>query len=53
MAPLGHLKPKNLEIARIVVFKKGIEIEKVHYICEISYNKRGFYISLFSVDNVA
>ena len=48
-APLGHIKPVKLDLARIVVHKKGLEIDGVNYICEISYNKKGFYITLFSI----
>jgi hypothetical protein len=48
-APLGHIKPTELDLARIVVHKKGLEIDGVNYICEISYNKKGFYITLFSI----
>jgi hypothetical protein len=39
-----------LEPGRIVVYKKALLIEHVYYICEISYNKRGFFISLFSIE---
>ena len=48
-APLGHMKPQELDLARIVVYKRGLEIDGVNYVCEISYNRKGFYVTLFSV----
>ena len=48
-APLGHMKPTELDLARIVVHKKGLDIDGVNYLCEISYNRNGFYITLFSM----
>ena len=50
-ASFGHEGPQDLEPARIVVYKKGLEIEDASYICEIAYNRRGFFISLFSVQH--
>ena len=47
---LGHCRPVDLEPGRIVLYKKALLIDHVYYICEISYNKRGFFISLFSVE---
>lgn len=38
-----------MDLARIVVHKKGLEIDNIHYVCEISYNRKGFFISLFSI----
>ena len=38
-APLGHMKPTELDLARIVVYKRGLEIDNVSYVCEISYNR--------------
>ena len=51
-APHKHLRPSELEPERIVVFKKGMTIDYIYYICEISYNKRGYFISLFSIQNL-
>lgn len=48
--PPGHLNPSDLEPGRIVVYKKTIQLHKKYYVCEISYNKRGYFISLFSVE---
>jgi hypothetical protein len=47
------MRPNELEPERIVLFKKGLIIEQAYYICEISYNKRGYFISLFSVSNIS
>lgn len=44
-------KPNNLEIDRIVVYKKGKMIQNEYYIVEISYNSRGLFISLFSMED--
>ena len=35
----------------MVVFKKGILIGREYFILEMSYNTRGFFISLFSIEN--
>jgi len=45
------MRPHDLEPGRIVVHKRGLELDGINYICEISYNKRGFFISLFSVED--
>ena len=52
-ASWGHIRPQDLEPARIVVYKRGLEIGDASYICEISYNRRGFFIALFSVQEPA
>ena len=35
------------------MYKRGLEIGDASYICEISYNRRGFFIALFSVQEPA
>ena len=45
------MRPHDLEPGRIVVHKRGLELDGVNYLCEISYNRRGFFISLFSVED--
>ena len=47
----GEKRPTQLEVDRLVVFKKGILIGREYFILEISYNTRGFFISLFSIEN--
>eukprot|EP00347_Sterkiella_histriomuscorum_P008638 403344332 len=44
-------KPNHLEIDRLVVFKRGKMIQNDYYIVEISYNQRGLFVSLFSMEN--
>ena len=48
--PSGHCKPAELDPGRIVFYKKGTVVSDHYYICEISYNHNGFYISLFSME---
>ena len=48
----NQIRPSELEPERIVLFKKGLLIEQAYYICEISYNKRGYFISLFSIQDL-
>ena len=48
--PYGHCKPLDLDPGRVVFYKKGIIIDSLHYICEISYNSAGFYLSLFNIE---
>lgn len=40
----------DLDPDRVVFFKKRVEIGQCSYVCEISYNKDGFYISLFGME---
>jgi hypothetical protein len=40
-----------LEIDRIVIFKKGIEVSKEQFVVEMSYNNRGFFISCFGLED--
>ena len=47
----GEKRPTQLEVDRLVVFKKGILIGREYFILEMSYNTRGFFISLFSIEN--
>ena len=35
------------------MYKRGLEIGEASYICEISYNRLGFFIALFSVQEPA
>ena len=46
------MRPTDLEAERVVVFKKGVVIDQVYFICEISYNKRGYFFSLFSIQEL-
>ena len=46
------MRPADLEAERVVVFKKGLVIDQIYYICEISYNKRGYFISVFSIQEL-
>ena len=47
----GDRKPTQLEVDRLVVFKKGILIGREYFILEMSYITRGFFISLFSIED--
>ena len=49
--PSFKKRPNQLELERIVVYKKGKIIDDSYYIVEISYNLRGLFISLFSVES--
>ncbi len=45
-------KPKDLELDRIVVYKKGRTFANLeYYIVEISKSIRGLFISLFSIES--
>lgn len=44
-------RPNQLEVDRLVVYKKGKIIQNDYYIVEISYNSRGLFISLFSMED--
>jgi hypothetical protein len=47
----GEVKrPANLEWDRLVVFRKGMIIQDAHYLVELSYNQRGLFISLHSME---
>ncbi len=40
-----------MEIDRLVVYKKGRLIKNEYYVVEISYNQRGLFVSLFSIED--
>ncbi len=42
---------KHLDIDRLVLFKRGMTIKDDYYITEISYNQRGLFVSLYSIEN--
>ena len=44
-------KPNQLEIDRLVLHKKSQMIGNEYYIVEISYNQRGLFVSLFSMES--
>ena len=48
---MNHLNPQYLETNRIVFYKKGLFLKNQHYICEMSYNRKNYHISLHSVGN--
>jgi len=48
--PHGHFKTSELDPGRVVFYKKGLLIDHIYYICEISYNQQGFFISLYAVE---
>ena len=48
--PHGHVKTSELDPGRVVFYKKGLLIDHIYYICEISYNQQGFFISLYAVE---
>ena len=48
--PQGHFKTSELDPGRIIFYKKGLLIDHIYYICEISYNQQGFFISLYAVE---
>lgn len=35
------------------MYKKAILISEQYYVCEISYNKRGYFISLFNIEKTS
>lgn len=41
----------DLDPDRVVFFKKRVEIDEFNYVCEISYDKDGFYVSLFGMEH--
>lgn len=40
----------DLDLTRTVLYKKGINIDNKHYICEISHNELGFTIALTDIE---
>ena len=44
------LKPEQAGLMKKVFYKKGILVDYIYHNCEISYDKHGFYVSLFAVE---